>query len=115
MELVALVVSRTYSTAPWTSKLVLPGELEQFPSNFRKIREFPGLANGWQLFYRAPPHLVGTRERPRTKVGAPHLCRPRAQFPSRLATVTIILSTINLTHYILYLKASLLLGESEGR
>ena len=47
VELVALVVSRTYSTAPSSSKLVVSGELSKFPlgfSNFRKIREFPGLA-----------------------------------------------------------------------
>ena len=45
VEQVAL--SRTYSTAPSSSKLVLSGELNMFPlglSNFRKIREFPGLA-----------------------------------------------------------------------
>src|SRR5438046_2978316 len=47
MELVALVVSHTYSTAPLSLKLVLSSELSKFPlglSNFCKIREFPGLA-----------------------------------------------------------------------
>jgi hypothetical protein len=43
----ALVVSRTYSTAPSSSELVVSGELSKFPlgvSNFRDIRKFPGLA-----------------------------------------------------------------------
>ena len=47
VQQVALVIFRTYSTAPSSSKLVVSGELDNFPlglSNFRKIREFPGLA-----------------------------------------------------------------------
>lgn len=43
----ALVVSRTYSTAPSSSELVVSGELSKFPlgvSNFSDIRKFPGLA-----------------------------------------------------------------------
>jgi len=47
VQQVALVAPRIYSTAPLSSKLVVSGELSNFPlglSNFRKLREFPGLA-----------------------------------------------------------------------
>ncbi|OCK88579.1 DUF1703-domain-containing protein [Cenococcum geophilum 1.58] len=67
----ALVVSRTYSTAPSSSKLVVLGELDKFPlgvSNFRKIREFPGLAYFDKTSYipviaRGPPVQLFCRPR----------------------------------------------------
>jgi Predicted AAA-ATPase len=47
LQQAVLAVSRTYSTAPSSSELVVSGELSKFPlgvSNFRDIRKFPGLA-----------------------------------------------------------------------
>jgi Predicted AAA-ATPase len=71
VEQVALVVSRTYSTTPSSSKLVVSGELNEFPlgvSNFRDIREIPGLAyfdkTGYiPLITRGPPVKLFCRPR----------------------------------------------------
>jgi len=71
VQQVALVAFRSYSTAPSSSKLVVSGELDKFPlgfSNFRKIREFPGLAYFDKTSYipviaRGPPVQLFCRPR----------------------------------------------------
>ena len=71
VQQVALVVFRTYSTAPSSSKLVVSGELAKFPqglSNFRKIREFPGLA-----YFDKTSYIPVIESGPPVQL----LCRPR--------------------------------------
>lgn len=67
----ALVPSRTYSTAPSNSKLVVSGELNKFPlglSNFRKIREIPGMA-----YFDKTSYIPLITHGPAVKL----FCRPR--------------------------------------
>jgi len=72
IEQVPLVISRKSSTAPSSSKLVVSGKLEKFPlgkTNFRDIRNFPGLA-----YFDKTSYITAIAE------AAPDvqlLCRPR--------------------------------------
>lgn len=72
IERIPLVISRKSSTVPSSSKLVVSGKLEKFPlgnTNFRDIRNFPGLAYFDKTSYIA----VIAEASPDVQL----LCRPR--------------------------------------